>query len=92
MHAASEHQAGFYFALQLIADGFVWVFERIDDAFEVAPEVGAHRNFEGLMAAGGHREAFVLLTFCQQHAVELDVVVEAADWQAYVIGVVDAKA
>ena len=59
VHAASEHQAGFYFALQLIADGFVWVFERIDDAFEVAPEVGAHRNFEGLMAAGGHREAFI---------------------------------
>lgn len=27
VHAASKHQPGFYFALQLIADGLGWVFE-----------------------------------------------------------------
>lgn len=27
VHAASKHQPGFYFALQLITDWFAWVFE-----------------------------------------------------------------
>src|SRR3990167_1091430 len=59
VHAASEHQAGFYVALQLVTDGFVRVVEQIDNALKVAPEVGAHRNVEILVASGRHGEAFI---------------------------------
>lgn len=58
VHAATEHQAGFYFTLQLVTDGLVRVVEQVDDAFQVASEVGAHGNVESLMTAGGHCEAF----------------------------------
>jgi hypothetical protein len=92
VHAASKHQAGFYFALQLITDGFVGVFEQIDYLLEVAPEVGAYGYFENLVALGRDTKVAIRLAFGQRHAIEPDLVAQKTHRQTDVVGVVDTKA
>ena len=91
MHAASKHQPGFHVALQLIADGFARVFEQIDDLFEVAPQVGAHRDLKVLVALGRDDEVAIRLAFGQRYPIEPDLVMQETHGQAHVVGVVDAK-
>ena len=61
-------------------------------AFEVAPEVGAHRYFEGVVAVGGHGEPLVGVALGQLDTIEMDVVVQPAHRQADAVGIVDSKA
>ena len=69
----------------------VWFIQSFYDLTQVSPEVGAHRYREIMVATGGYAERYAGVTFSQFDLIQVDEVIKSTDWQAEIVGVVDAK-
>ena len=74
VHAATEQHAGFRFALEVVANRYLGFYEGLDNLPHMAPEIGAHRQLEGVMTMRRHGEPLVGVPFGQLDAVDMDVV------------------
>ena len=91
VHASTEHQPRFEFAIEAIGDGAIRLFQKPHDVLHVLPEIRVNRDFVIFEAIARHGRPAAGLSAGQLDVVQVNSIYESPHRQAPLVWIVDAK-